>query len=80
MAAIKKGKESVASLNDQCNDAIRKGPDVKGIAERQRIPVAGVHGRAHTHASDPESPPPFPPPPRTYTSKSSSDLGRPVLR
>ena len=45
MAAIKKGMASVGQLKDQCNDAIRKGPDLGGIAERMRIPVAGVHGR-----------------------------------
>ena len=45
MAAIKKGKASVAELKDKCNEAIRKGADLNGIAERQRIPVGGVHGR-----------------------------------
>ena len=45
MAAIKKGMASVGELKDKCNDAIRKGVDVNGIAERQRIPVGGVHGR-----------------------------------
>mmetsp|Transcript_3058 Transcript_3058/g.7016 ORF Transcript_3058/g.7016 Transcript_3058/m.7016 type:complete len:358 (-) Transcript_3058:326-1399(-) len=45
MAAIKKGMASVGQLKDQCNEAIRKGPDLNGIAERMRIPVAGVHGR-----------------------------------
>jgi hypothetical protein len=45
MAAIKKGMASVGELKDKCNDAIRKGVDLNGIAERQRIPVGGVHGR-----------------------------------
>lgn len=45
MAAIKKGMASVGDLKDRCNEAIRKGVDLNGIAERQRIPVGGVHGR-----------------------------------
>ena len=45
LSAIKKGRASVSDLKDKCNDAIRKGVDLNGIAERQRIPVGGVHGR-----------------------------------
>ena len=45
LAAVKKGMTSVSELRDRCNDAIRAGVDVNGVAERQRVPVGGVHGR-----------------------------------
>ena len=45
IAAVKRGMASVGELKDQCNAAIRRGADVNGIEERQRIPVGGVHGR-----------------------------------
>ena len=45
LAAVKKGMTSVSELRDRCKDAIRAGVDVNGVAERQRVPVGGVHGR-----------------------------------
>ena len=45
LAAVKKGMSSVSELRDRCNDAIKAGVDVNGVAERQRVPVGGVHGR-----------------------------------